>query len=151
MIQAAIVGGLLLLAIIFIVQGIKGLNYNKIQKENCTCVVEGRIVDWERVEKRYEVDSSKVFITYNPVYEYEYNGIKYRKLSLAGMRVPGNVGASVKIYLNPFKPDMYYADTDTEKKAMENGPVIFLLIGGLLVIAAIVAAIFLKYIPVMKI
>ncbi|MCR5527027.1 MAG: hypothetical protein K6F39_06560 [Lachnospiraceae bacterium] len=146
MIQAAIIGGLLLLAIIFIVQGIKALNYNKIQKENCTCVVTGRIVDWERVEKRYEIEHNKVFITYNPVYEYEYNGNKYRKISISGMREPGNVGLSVAIHLNPSEPDMYYADTDMEKKATENGPVIFLLIGGVLVIAAIVAGVILSYI-----
>ncbi len=97
-------------------------NIQKKAKKVCTEPVNAVVCDMAR-------SSSSNGTTYAPVYEFEYNGMKYRiKSNTYSNPMPLQVGESVQIFVEPGNPDRIYSP---HEKATTMVGRIFQIIGGI--------------------
>lgn len=105
----------LILGIVFlIVSLVVNISFQK-KKEKCTQGVEATIVDMNKME-RTETGNDAPYISYFPVYEYEYEGKIYRKGSNVGNNKNSfEIGKKVQIYIDPENPEVIYEDSSIPK------------------------------------
>lgn len=108
------------------------------KKESCTQMVEASIVEINKME-RTESGSDPQYVSYFPVYEYEYMGKIYRKGSNVGnLEKAFEIGKKVWIYIDPENPEKIYEDSSVPK--------IIVRIFGIIGVTFVVIPIFLRFI-----
>ena len=113
------------------------ISFQKREKE-CTQIVDATIVDLNRVERS---DDGPMFVSYFPIYEYQYKGKVYRSGSNVGnLKSKFEIGRKVQIYINPQKPEKIYENSNVPKLIVR----IFSIIGLAALILALLVYIFFK-------
>jgi len=131
-----------ILAVIFIAMGIAIPISANVRKKKCTVATTGILVEWKLIREtvdnvvtdtddmRYRTEEA-----YWPIYEYFYNGTKYRKKGNHSCNRPGVTGVKVPIYLDPKDPNVNYVDTKFEKDADRIAPIVIGVVGVVLLAA----------------
>lgn len=79
---------------------------------NCTEIVDGKIVRFENTQKRRD---NKIIYTFYPVMSYSFNGVDYEICSDVGIESLGavegyNVNDIIKLHVNPNNPSDFIYD-----------------------------------------
>ena len=92
--------------------------------QECTQIVDATIVDLNKMERS---DDGSTFVSYFPIYEYQYNGKVYRSGSNVGnLKSKFEIGRKVQIYINPQKPEKIYENSNVPKLIVRIFPIISL-------------------------
>lgn len=130
-----IIGILLVMGISFLfVSFIVNKSYGE-SKERCNVQIDAKVVDYKEETHSDMNGSGPSYTAYYPIYEYNYNGIPYRRCSGVGNKKDSfHVGEIKKIYVNPINPEEIY-DGDEIVGIVKN---VFGIIGVILTIAGII-------------
>lgn len=107
---------ILVMGIIFLVVAIVvKVSFDK-KSESCTQIVEASIVDIRKMERTESGETTPQYVSYFPVYEYEYKGKIYKSGSNVGnLKNAFEIGKKVKIYIDPQNPEKIYEDSNVPK------------------------------------
>jgi len=129
----------LVLGIVFLVCAIIVKVVFEKKKERCTQMVEARIVDIHKMERRDGGDVTSAYVSYFPIYEYEYKGKIYQRSSNVGnLKSAFEIGKKVIIYIDPQNPETLYEDSKVPKLIVP----IFGAVGVLLLLISVIVKIF---------
>ena len=133
----------LIAGFLFFVFGAYGLFTLNSDKKMCTYRVEGTVVEiqsWNDTHRKSSDDEPKN--TYAPVFEYEYQGKKYKdEGNYFGPSAGFSVGESVEIYVDPNDPEHIYVPSYKQKKS---GSGMLMVVGAMCLAIALIVPIRMK-------
>lgn len=131
------------LGLIFFIIGIFILIYPQLKEKRCTESVVAKVVENIKDRSYYSDDNNFTrFVTYRPVFEFEYNGQNYNIQSNTSSNPPAfDVGEKVELKINPDNPIDFYAPSD---RTFTFVGLIFIGIGLIFVAIGIVIRIIMK-------
>ncbi len=137
MIPALVLGGIILVGLLFLIIGI-GLSRNAKKKLRvCTAVTSAKVKRNVRADS-VTFGASSPYLAY-PVFEYYVGEEKYeREYAIGTSKVRYQEGQTVNIFYNPKKPTMFYVQGDRLQSKLGT---IFKIVGIVCILTAIVSGI----------
>lgn len=104
------------------------------KRKNCTQMVEAIIIDIQEMVRRETGDITSKYVSYFPIYEYEYMGKIYQSgTNVGNLKNAFEIGEKVHIYIDPRNPEIIYEDSKVPKLVGN----IFGIIGVIFVITSV--------------